>query len=293
MNILADMKTAFPKEVYLNGVWSSPGDAKVSVFDRGFIYGDGIYEVIPFYEGKEFLLAEHLNRLKYCLEQIYLNIDISTIEEVVFEAIERSEFSGDDAAVYIQVSRGVHPRTHFIPESTEPTLLVYAFPARLKDLENRSWKVLLSEDLRWHRCDIKSTSWLANAMANTRSHELGLDETILFRNGVITEGSHSSIFFIKNGDVYTHPEGPKILSGITRAFIINLLKELNIPVWERPFGLEEIAGVDEVFCTGTTTQVMPVNEMFTEEKNSIFNRAETGPVTRRIQEAFIQKTRNR
>lgn len=284
------MNHSFPDEVYLNGQWLSPEAARVSVFDRGFIYGDGIYEVIPFYQGTSFLLKEHLKRLEYCLNQIRLKFDPGIISDIVFEALRRSKLDDSDAAVYIQITRGVNPRTHFIPENTNPTILVYAFPAKLKDFENRSWKVLIAEDLRWHRCDIKSTSWLANAMANTRSHDLGLDETILFRNGVITEGSHSSIFFIKNEEIFTHPEGPEILSGITRAFVIELAKELDLVIKERPFRFQEIAQADEAFCTGTTTQVMALSEMYFKEKR-IFNKP-TGPVTRKIQEAFIEKTQN-
>ena len=285
------MKAAFPEEVYLNGQWFAPQEAKISVFDRGFLYGDGIYEVIPFYKGKAFLLEEHLNRLKYCLEQIHLDIELDDFPELAYEALKRSGLSKEDSAVYIQVTRGSHPRTHFIPKNTVPSIFMYAFPARLKDFENRSWKVLLSKDLRWNRCDIKTTSWLANTMANTESHEQGLDETILFKDEVITEGSHSSIFFIKNGEVFTHPEGPEILSGITRSFVIDLLAELNIPVTKRPFKLEEITEADEVFCTGTTTQVMQVVEIW-KDKRRIFNTSTMSNILKKLQKAFIEKTRN-
>ncbi len=292
MNILDDMKAVFPDEVYLNGEWFPPQEARISVFDRGFLYGDGIYEVIPFYKGKSFLLEEHLNRLKYCLEQIQLDVNVDNIPELAHEALKRSGLSTEDSAVYIQITRGAHPRTHFIPENTDPSIFMYAFPARLEGFASRSWQVILSEDLRWHRCDIKSTSWMANAMANTRSHELGLDETILYRNEVITEGSHSSIFFIRDQEIFTHPEGPEILSGITRAFVIDLLAELNIPVIERPFKLEELAEADEVFCTGTTTQVMQVNEMW-HDGTQVFYTPSKGAILKKLQKAFLDNTRNR
>ncbi len=285
------MKGSFPKEVYLNGEWLSSEAAKISVFDRGFMHGDGIYEVIPFYKGKSFLLSEHLKRLKYCLSEIYLDFDLSGIEGLVYEALQRAKLGKEDAAVYIQITRGVTPRTHFIPQNTEPTFLMYAFPAQLGGFENRSWKVLLYQDLRWQRCDIKTTSWLANTMANSKSHELGLNETILYRDGLVTEGSHSSIFFIKGNIVYTHPEGPAILSGITRKFVIGLCKEHGITLHEEPFPLEELGNVHEVFCTGTTTQIMQVTEMIYKGK-TVFKSSDNGEVLKKLQSAFKEKTRS-
>lgn len=282
---------SFPKEVYLNGEWLSSEKAKISVFDRGFMLGDGIYEVIPFYEGTSFLLQEHLNRLKYCLNEIYLAFDLSGFEDLVYGALKRANLRKQDAAVYIQITRGVTPRTHFIPQNTESTFLMYAFPAQLEGFENRSWKVSLYQDLRWQRCDIKTTSWLANTLANSKSHGLGLNETILYRDGLVTEGSHSSIFFIKENIVYTHPEGPAILSGITREFVIGLCEELGIEIIEKSVSLSEIGSMDEVFCTGTTTQIMQVSEMIFEEK-SVFKSSAKGEVLKKLQSAFKEKTRS-
>nr|WP_279343965.1 aminotransferase class IV [Gramella jeungdoensis] len=266
-------------------------EAKISVFDRGFMLGDGVYEVTPFYEGKAFGLKEHLARLQYSLNEIIVDLDAYGLKPLMFEAISKAGLSQKDAAVYVQVSRGVAPRTHYFPDNIEPTVLIYAFPASLKGFENKQWSVLVSEDLRWHRCDIKSTSLLANIKSNTQSHSLGLDENLLVRDGLFTEGSHSTIFFIKDNIIYTHPEGPQILSGITRKFVIAICAELNIEVKEEAFPLSELERVDEVFLTGTTTQVMAVKEMYS-EGNNIYDKPEIGPVTRKIQQVFIQKTRS-
>lgn len=265
--------------------------AKISVFDRGFMFGDGVYEVTPFYEGKAFGIEEHLARLQYSLDEITIDLDASALKPHMYEALEKSGLSEKDCAVYIQVSRGVASRTHYFPENIEPTVLMYAFEASLRNFENKQWSVLVSEDLRWQRCDIKSTSLLANIKSNTESHRLGLDENLLMRDGFFTEGSHSTIFFIRSGSVYTHPEGPQILSGITRKFVIEICRNLNLEVKEEAFPFSDLNTVDEVFLTGTTTQVMAVKEMFSKGKK-IFNRPETGSVTRKIQEAFIHKTRN-
>lgn len=282
---------SYPETIFFNGEWMKYDQARISVFDRGFMLGDGVYEVTPFYEGKAFGLKEHLDRLQYSLDEIMIDLDASLLEPVMFEAVSKAGLAHKDAAVYIQVSRGVAPRTHYFPENVEPTVLIYAFPASLRDFENRQWKVLVSEDLRWHRCDIKSTSLLANIKSNTESHRLGLDENLLVRDGYFTEGSHSTIFIARDNVIYTHPEGPQILSGITRKFVIQICRELNIELWEEAFPVSDIESVDEIFVTGTTTQVTAVKEMFSEGK-MIFSKPETGPLTRKIQEAFILKTRS-
>ncbi|TBW28491.1 aminotransferase class IV [Gramella sp. KN1008] len=284
-------KKTYPEIVWFNDEWVKYDEAKISVFDRGFMLGDGVYEVTPFYEGKAFGLKEHLARLQYSLDEIMLDLDASLLKPLMFEAVSKAGLSEKDAAVYIQVSRGVAPRTHYFPDNVKPTILMYAFPATLRGFENKQWSVLVSEDLRWQRCDIKSTSLLANIKSNTESHLLGLDENLLVRDGLFTEGSHSTIFFVRNNTIYTHPEGPQILSGITRKFVIEICSELNIEVKEEAFPLSELERVDEAFLTGTTTQVMAIKEMFS-EGNKIYDKPEFGPLTRKIQQAFIQKTRS-
>lgn len=279
----------YPSEVYLNGKWLKHDKAFVSVFDRGFMFGDGIYEVTPFYSGKPFLLKEHLKRLQYCLDEIQVKFDAFALEKTMLEAISRAGLNEKDAAVYIQVSRGVAARTHFFPEKIETTVLLYAFPVKLEGFEKKQWKALISKDKRWHRCDIKSTALMANIMANEEAIAAGYDENLLERNGYFTEGSHTSIFFVKYGVVHTHPQGPNILSGITRQFIIELCTALGIKVKEKAVHVDELVEVDEVFLTGTTTQVMAVNSM--QHKGKEVFRTLDDRITKKIQKAFIERVR--
>ncbi|WP_093113683.1 aminotransferase class IV [Salinimicrobium catena] len=279
----------YPEEVYWNDTWVRPEEAFVSVFDRSFMFGDGIYEVTPFYAGKPFMLKEHVARVKYCLQEMNIVFDTSILEDLMLEAVNRSSFSEEDAAVYLQISRGTAPRSHFIPEKVQPSLLLYAFKVDLANFENRYWKVMASEDLRWHRCDIKSTALLANTLANEAAISAGYDENLLFRNGFFTEGSHTTIFFVVEGTVYTHPEGRQILSGITRKVVLDLCQQLSIPVKEEAFPVDGLASVEEIFLTGTTTQIAPVSSVTIDGKG-LFS-AQKGKITTRLQEEFLRRTR--
>src|SRR5690606_35632555 len=148
------------------------------------------------------------------------------------------------------ITRGVALRTHFIPDDINPTILLYAYPDTLVGFEEKNAEVLVTEDLRWHSCDIKSISLLATIQVNTLSLRNGFSETLLVRDCYFTEGSHSSIFFVKNDKVFTHPESPCILSGITRKVIIELCEDLKIEVIEKAVHIDELVEVDEIFLTG-------------------------------------------
>lgn len=282
-------KKNYPEEVFLNGKWMKHEEAFVSVFDRSFMFGDGIYEVTPFYEGKPFRLKAHLDRLRYCLKEVQIPYDISSLEETMIEAVSRGGFSEVDSAVYIQVSRGMAPRTHYFPEVPRPTLLLYAFPVNLRDFESKSWKVIVSKDKRWHRCDIKSTALMANIMANEAAISANFDENLLYRKGYFTEGSHSTAFFVKNDKVFTHPEGPNILSGVTRKEVIKMCIDLNIPVQEEKIHLDELVEIDEIFLTGTTTQIISVATVHSGEKE--IYRSHKRNITEKLQQEFIKRTR--
>ncbi|WP_324721571.1 aminotransferase class IV [Salinimicrobium sp. HB62] len=282
-------KGSYPSEVYLNGEWMPPQEATVSVFDRGFMFGDGIYEVTPFYRGKPFHLQEHLERLRYCLAQIKIPFDITILEPLMFEALSRAGLTEKDAAVYIQISRGTAPRTHYFPDDIKPTFLMYAFPVQLENFQQKRWKVLVSEDFRWQRCDIKSTALLANTMSNEEAITGGYDENLLVREGCFTEGSHSTAFFVVDGMIYTRPEGPLILSGITRKVVLEICRDLGISYEEVAFPVVRVSEVDEIFLTGTTTQITTVGSLHYEGEE-IF-RSQKGEITARLQEEFERRTR--
>jgi D-alanine transaminase len=279
----------YPSEVYLNGKWLKPDEAFVSVFDRAFMFGDGVYEVTPFYKGKAFKLKEHLKRLQYSLDQIQVAFDAFSLEDLMYEALNRLNLNDTDAAVYIQLSRGAAARSHFIPEKIETTILLYAFPVTLEGFEKKTWEVMATEDKRWHRCDIKSTALLANVMANEEAIAAGFAENLLVREGYFTEGSHSSLFFVKYGVLHTHPEGPEILSGVTRAEVINICTDLNIKVVEKAVHIDELVEVDEIFVTGTTTQIIPISSIT--HKNKKVYTARKDSITRKLQKVFIERTR--
>ncbi|WP_134088717.1 aminotransferase class IV [Olivibacter sp. XZL3] len=285
------MSPTYPQTVFLNGRWIPADQATLSVFDRGFMLGDGIYEVIPFYQGKPFLLQAHLNRLHYSLQEVAIMTKLVSWEDIVTEAIQHAGLSNADGAVYMQVSRGTAPRTHFFPEQTEPTVLCYAYPLQLAGFEHKRAKVLVLEDKRWHRCDIKSTSLMGNVLANNEAHHRGYQEALLYRGDSLTEGTHTSSFFVKQAHVYTHPQGPQILPGITRMEVIAICKELGIEVKEEPVPLDRLPTMDELFLTGTTTQVLAIGQV-DKENETLFRREEVGPITRTIQDAFKQRLNN-
>jgi D-alanine transaminase len=167
-------------------------------------------------------------------------------------------------------------------------VLIYAFPLTMKGFRLRMAITVVSEDIRWHRCDIKSISLIANVRANEDAHSQGADENIFHRNGLMTEGSHTSLFLVRDGVVYTHPETPLILPGITRRIVIDLCHELEIPVREKAVPVEELAQMDEVFLTGTTAQVLAVGTI----RNGMAACTpgdQATPVTRRIQDAFLRR----
>lgn len=272
--------------VYLNGKYVPKEEAKISPDDRGFLFADGVYEVIKFYNGKSFRFEDHLSRLKRSLGELRISFDrIEGLQEICSELVNRNNLSGSHAGVYIQITRGVNKRVHFFPKGVVPTIYAFAseLPSPKENLE-KGIKVVTHEDIRWHRCDIKSVSLLPNTMMFDKAVEAGAGEVALIRNGSVTEATHSSLLGVKNGIVITHPLTNHILPGITRKVILQICVAHNIPVEERAMTEKELFELDELIVAGTGTEVTPVVEI----NNSPVGNKKPGNITRFIQQKFFE-----
>jgi D-alanine transaminase len=245
--------------VYLNGEFVPHGEAKVSVEDRGFNFADGIYEVARIVGGHAFRLEAHLDRFERGARALEIDPPIAreTVGETLVETARRNGV--EEGYVYVQLTRGVAPRGHAFPEKATPTLVMFARPFAGPDAEKleNGVGVVTAPDLRWGYCEVKTIGLLPNVIAYTHARAEGCFEAILVRDGVVTEGSHSSTFCVRDGAVYTHPID-NLLPSITRKFLIEAYREEGIDVHEVGVPIEEFRGADEVFLTGTTTEVMPV-----------------------------------
>ncbi|WP_251549669.1 D-amino-acid transaminase [Neobacillus muris] len=271
----------------VNGKLMDRSEAKVDIEDRGYQFGDGVYEVIRVYNGKLFTLKEHLARFEKSLASIRINLPFSTQEltEMIKQLIEKNNLH--TGIIYMQITRGASPRNHAFPsEVVSPCLTAYTkeMPRPLAKLKS-GVNTILAEDIRWLRCDIKSLNLLANILAKQKAGENNCYEAIQHRGQDVTEGSSSNIFMVKNGVVITHPSNELILKGITKDVILQHCRNLSIPVEERVFSLKELTAADEVFLSSTTSEVMPVIEI----SGSTVSDGQPGTVTRKLQQAFEQE----
>ena len=272
----------YPKKVYLNGEILDAEEARISVFDRGFLFGDGIYEVMARIGGRFFRQADHMARMQSCLEKIAIPFDASRLEAEIPALLEASGLAGQDCLLYLQVTRGTAPRQHAFPPDAQPTAMMYAWPKTLPEVETSRASVITREDFRWHRCDIKSTSLLGNILSNQEAASNSCYETIFIRDGRVTEASHCNVFFVRGEVVYTHPADTNILDGITRRVVLELCREMGLEVRLEGVPAGQVRQMDEAFLTGTSTQVMAIARV---DGEACYQEA-PGPVTRRIQEAF-------
>ena len=275
----------YPEKIYLNGKIVGQENAKISVFDRGFIFGDGIYEVMVQIGGRFFYEEAHLNRLQNGLEQIKIDYKVNKIRHAIDELLDATQLTGVDCLLYIQITRGVAPRQHSFPKDIKPTVMMYAVPKILPDISTIHARVISREDFRWSRCDIKMTSLLGNVMLNEEAMQNHCFETILYRNGVVTEASHCNVFFVKNEVVITHPANEFILDGITRQVVVELCKTLNITIEENPVPAILVPQMDEAFLTGTSTQITAIQKI---DNHEFYIDEHVGPVTRKLQEGFLK-----
>lgn len=276
--------------VYFNGELLPKEDVRISPDDRGFLFADGAYEVIRSYDGKLFRLAAHLLRLENSLRGLEITVpDTKELQSATVQLIERNGLSRGDAALYIQVTRGVAPRQHaFPPRDIRPTVYMSAwrFHASHASLE-QGVRVILVPDIRWLRCDIKSVALLPNVLASQQAKESSAYEAIFVRDGIVTEGSHTNVAAVFGGRLVTHPKTNHILPGITREVVLALCQKLDLPYSESPISEPELREADELMLLGTTTEVMPVVQVDDWQVGT----GHPGPVTRMLQTAFRELVR--
>jgi D-alanine transaminase len=272
--------------VYLNGDYLDHSNAKVSVDDRGFLFADGVYEVARVYEGRIFLMQPHMERMRCGLRELCIRDDVlADVPAIAEHLLDVNDLRADDATVYVQITRGAAPRAHAFPgPGVAPTVYVHAKP-----FKNHPEKYFVDgvatisvPDTRWSRCDIKSIALLPNVLANQRAKDSGAFEALFVRDGVLIEGSHSNLFAVINDAAVTHKKSGFILGGITRDLVLRRAGEVGVAAYEAPILTREFDQVQELFLSGTTTEIMPVVKV----DDRMIGDGKPGPVTRTLQEGF-------
>ena len=266
--------------VYLNGQFLPIEQAHVSVLDRGFIFGDGVYEVIPVYSRHAFRLREHLRRLEQSLASLRLANPYSPDEweKLARELITCNE--SEDQSLYLQITRGVAPRDHAFPENTAPTVFMMSNPLTTPSSEQceRGVAAISATDIRWDRCDIKAIALLPNVLLRQLAVDAGAAETVLFRDGILTEGSASNIFAVEKGVILAPPKDNHMLPGITYDVVLELAAAHDIPVNIGYFDEARIRAADELWITSSTKEVLAITTL---DGKPIAD-AKPGPMFRRI-----------
>ena len=275
--------------VFLNDKIIPIEEPCLSPFDRGFLFADGVYESIRTYNKKLFRYTDHLNRLKRSLNETRIDFNrLSSLENIIYELIKKNNIE-NETLVYLQITRGsAYPRTHsFSKEKTKPTLFIYVKGFK-EDYEeqSRGVKVILQEDVRWLRCDIKSTSLLPVVLANQKASEEGAAEAILVRDGMITEGTHTNFFAVKDETIYTAPKSRLILEGITRKVVLEFCEKFKIDLKEEFIEKDNLKNFTEFFITSTTKEITPVTTI----DYWTINDGEPGKITKSLQSVFKKIT---
>ena len=270
---------------YFNGRFMSKEDVKVSPDDRGFLFGDGVYEVIRAYKGRFFRAEAHFRRLERSLRELRIDgVDVKELGDVAEQLLQLNHLDHADAKLYLQVTRGAAPRQHCFPAAgTPPTVYAYAssFEPPYEKWEH-GVRIILVPDVRWARCDIKSLALLPNILACQQAKEEGVEEAVFVRNGVITEGSHTSFCAVFDGELITHPKTNYVLIGTMREIVLELCSQLGIPFREFPIFERDLKEADEIMILGTTSEIMPVVQV----DDWTVGSGEPGPIARRLQRAY-------
>jgi len=275
--------------VFFNGAYIPKDEVRISPDDRGFLFSDGIYEVVRMYGGIAFEMEGHVSRLANGLAAIGIKgVEPATLSDVCVELIRRNGLGDSDAVVYIQVTRGVAPRVHHFPDpAVAPTVYANAWAFTQSTDASVGVEVVTAPDHRWTRCDIKSVSLLANCMAAQQAAEAGAYEAILIRDGMALEGTRSSLFGVVNGIVRTAPESNYILPSITREVAFDLCRSEGLPLERRAMTLAELETADELFLAGTTSEIMPIVKV----DDRPVGDGRPGPIATRLARRFAERVR--
>lgn len=270
---------------YVDGAWYKPDEPAIFPEDRGYQFGDGIYEVVRIYNGHLYQWDDHMIRLERSAKELSLTIpsrkELTDIAQKVLKQylLQFSEY----AILYMQITRGVSDRQFPFPSNIRPILTMYA-TSKLRPIQQmqNGIRAVLVDDIRWLRCDIKSLNLLGASWAKQQAVEQRVDEAILHRSGTITEATSANLFAVKDGKIYTHPATNLILHGITRQTVIQLAKNLDLPVLEEAFSVNFAQMSDELFITGTTSEITPIVEL----QGAPVGDGKVGSIVRRLQKAF-------
>jgi len=279
-----------PEIAYVNGVFSDIDLARVSIEDRGFQFGDGVYEVVLAYGGRLFLLPEHMARLKRSLAAIHLDFDLdeNALQPIIDEGLRRCGFR--DAMVYIQITRGPAPRSHAIPDHSHPTLVMTFKPlAPLpEDFRRRGARLMTMRDTRWANCYVKAITLLPNVLAKSEAVRRGFDDAVFVaESGAVRECTSANIFIVHKGALIFPPRNHSVLHGITQGFLLRCAEDIGVDVEESAVQVEELYAADEVFMSSTTIEVLGVTSV---DERPIADGA-VGPLTRRLFDAFRKRSR--
>ncbi|WP_272670133.1 MULTISPECIES: D-amino-acid transaminase [unclassified Providencia] len=275
---------------YVNGQFLPEEDASVSIFDRGFLFADAVYEVTAIINGKLVDFDRHMARLqRSCAElQLSLPYDLAELKQIHLQLVQKNNI--EEGLVYLQLTRGnAHQRSFLYPDKqTKPTLVLFAQKTQIVENEKSKYgiKVVTVDDIRWQRCDIKTVALLAASMAKEYAKQQGADDAIFVKNGYITEGSSSNCFIInQQNQIQTRGLNNEILPGITRQAILQLAREQQIDIVEKPFSIDEMLEAKEVFITSATTLVWPVIMA----NNQFIGEGKPGKLAIRLREIYLQK----
>lgn len=269
-----------PDIAFINGRFLPWEEANISIDDRGFQFGDAVYEVIRTYRGSPFELIAHLARLDRSARELSLRQPYTNLQWTRWIQQGLSLAGYQDAKIYIQLTRGVAPREHSFPSDILPTVVmtIRKFHPLAPEVRRAGIRACTREDLRWGRCDIKSVNLLANVLAREEAKKAGVFETILVRDGLVMEGALSNVMAVQDGVVITAPESTRILSGVTRTVVLELAKKDDIAIEERFIPVDFLYRADEVFLTGTTLEVLGVVQI----DGKTIGTGQPGPLTKML-----------